>query len=109
LTGRRPGRKPGTQKTGGRQPGTRNKATLAKEAAQLALIDTDALKPLAYMLAILRDETAPRAERFAAAKEAAPYCHRKLASIEHTGEDGGPIKSQVEIIQWEIVDPKAEG
>ncbi len=31
--------------------------------------------PLEYMLQVLRDETLDRAERFAAAKEAAPYLH----------------------------------
>jgi hypothetical protein len=28
----------------------------------------------------------------AAAKDAAPYIHPRLAAIEHTGKDGGPIR-----------------
>jgi hypothetical protein len=31
------------------------------------------------------------------AKDAAPYMHARLASVEHTGRDGGPIKHKVEI------------
>lgn len=27
-----------------------------------------------------------------AARDAAPYVHPKLASVQHTGEDGGPLK-----------------
>jgi hypothetical protein len=30
--------------------------------------------------------------RLEAAKAAAPYCHPRLASIEQTGKDGGPIQ-----------------
>lgn len=47
--------------------------------------------PLEFMLNILRDETVPRDERMDAAKAAAPYVHAKLASVEHTGKDGGDI------------------
>lgn len=31
------------------------------------------------------------------AKDAAPYIHARLASVEHTGAEGGPIKHKVEI------------
>lgn len=44
------------------------------------------LTPLEYMLGILRDETADPKDRFAAAKECAPYVHPRLAAVEHTGE-----------------------
>ena len=47
--------------------------------------------PLDYMLQILRDEDRDTAERMDAAKAAAPYVHAKLASVEHTGKDGGEI------------------
>ena len=49
------------------------------------------IMPLEFMLNILRDETVPRDERMDAAKAAAPYVHAKLASVEHTGKDGGDI------------------
>jgi hypothetical protein len=40
------------------------------------------LTPLDYMLGILRDETKDAKDRFAAAKEAAPYLHPRLSSVE---------------------------
>jgi hypothetical protein len=57
------------------------------------------------MLEIMRTETDsditdPRvltdrlAMRFEAAKAAAPYIHPRLAAIEHTGPNGGPIESK---------------
>lgn len=44
------------------------------------------LTPLEYMLGILRDVSADPKDRFAAAKECAPYVHPRLAAVEHTGE-----------------------
>ena len=49
------------------------------------------LTPLEYMLGVLRDEGADPKDRMWAAEKAAPYVHAKLASVEHTGKDGGPI------------------
>lgn len=91
------GRPKGLPKTGGRKKGTRNKAT-AEKAAEIA---ASGLTPLDYMLSVMRDETVPRPERVDAANKAAPYIHPKLASIEHTGEDGGPLI--VKIIRFEDV------
>lgn len=48
--------------------------------------------PLDYMLSILRDEGMAPDARMDAAKAAAPYVHAKLASVEHKGEDGGPLQ-----------------
>lgn len=70
------GRPKGLPKSGGRQRGTPNKAVAAKEAE----IAASGLTPLDYMLSILRDVEKPYAERFDAAKNAAPYCHPKLAA-----------------------------
>jgi hypothetical protein len=63
-------------KTGGRTKGTPNRAT----AARASEIAAAGLTPLDYMLGILRDESKDAAERFEAAKQAAPYCHPKLAA-----------------------------
>lgn len=89
------GRPKGQPKTGGRQKGTPNRATAAK-AAEVA---ASGLTPLDYMLAVMRDENNDQAIRLDAANKAAPYIHPKLASIEHTGEDGGPLV--VKIIRFE--------
>jgi hypothetical protein len=31
------------------------------------------------------------------AKDAAPYMHPRLAAVEHTGEDGGPIDHSLSV------------
>lgn len=75
------------KKTGGRKKGARNKATLKRKAE----IATSGLSPLDYMLGILRDEEQEQSARFAAAQQAAPYCHPKLASTELKGPGNAPL------------------
>lgn len=70
-------------KTGGRQKGTPNRATAAKEAE----IAASGLTPLEFMLFVLRDELQPFDARMDAAKNAAPYCHPKRAPVNSDGED----------------------
>jgi len=62
----------------------------SREAAEKAA--SEGLTPLEFMLNVLRDETAAFDSRCWAAEKAAPYVHAKLASVEHTGEDGGPLQ-----------------
>lgn len=78
------GRPKGTPKTGGRKPGTPNRATAKREAE----IRASGLTPLDFMLAILRDEAKPDDLRFEAAKAAAPYVHPKLSNVDHKSSDG---------------------
>lgn len=75
----------------------------AREAADRAA--QDGLSPLDYMLSILRNEEADTKDRMWAAEKAAPYVHPKLANIEHSGKDGGPIP--VAVVERVIVRPKA--
>lgn len=82
----RGGAKPG-ERRGGRKKGVPNRASAAKVAA----IEASGLTPLDYLLSVLRDTILPRDARIEAAKAAAPYVHPKLANIELTGKDGGPI------------------
>jgi hypothetical protein len=71
----------GSRSGAGRKPGAINKATAkAREAAEAG-----GIMPLEFMLTIMRDPDAARAERLDMAKAAAPYVHAKLASIEHSG------------------------
>jgi hypothetical protein len=103
------GRKPGSPKTGGRKKGSLNKRT--EQAKQLtAELATEVLKrkrlsPLEYML---RQITAPMPEaktfeqklalrqfRMNAAKDAAPYLHPKLATIEHKGNVDASITGNI--------------
>lgn len=69
------------KKTGGRAKGVPNKASAAKAAKVAA----SGLTPLDYMLNVMRDDDADKADRMWAAEKAAPYVHAKLASVEHSG------------------------
>ena len=75
-------------KTGGRKPGSRNKATLAGAQTMRSALG-NGLTPLAHMLKVLRDRKLPRAERMEAAKAAAPYVHPKLQSTILSGTGAG--------------------
>ena len=77
----------GLPKTGGRQKGSQNRATAAKEAA----IASSGLTPLDYMLSLLRDAGNDALTRFEAAKAAAPYVHPKLSSTEVKGDPDAPV------------------
>lgn len=79
---------------GGKREGAGRKAgsvtTKTRETADKAV--EEGLTPLEYMLKILRDEGQTPSNRMWAAEKAAPYVHAKLASVEHKGEDGGPLQ-----------------
>lgn len=90
----------GARKGAGRKPGSTT--TRTREIAEKAFADGQ--MPLEYMLEVMRDKTAEGERRDKMAANAAPYVHPKLAAIEHTGKDGGPIEtrevSDVELAQW---------
>jgi len=50
------------------------------------------------MLQIMRDANGAVELRFEAAKASAPYIHPRLAAIEHSGTDGGPIDHSIAIV-----------
>lgn len=78
----------GARAGAGRKSGTPNKANAARQAE----IAAAGVTPLDYMLEVLRNPYADEKRRDWAAKEAAPYVHPKLASVEHGGPGGGPIQ-----------------
>ena len=80
-------------KTGGRKRGTRNKKTLEMIERVMAF----GTAPLDYLLGVMRNEKADPAARFEAAKAAAPYCHPKLAAIEHSGKDDAAVNVALNI------------
>ncbi|MDS1142402.1 hypothetical protein RE432_18365 [Pusillimonas sp. SM2304] len=86
---RRGGARPGA----GRKPGSATKKTreIADKAAK------DGITPLEVMLeAMISFRDAGELDRAASiAKDAAPYVHPRLAAIEHSGKDGGPLVVQV--------------
>lgn len=92
----------GRRQNAGRKAGSATKKTreIANRAAE------EGITPLEYMLRVMRQETdhedpkiaiAREAMAFEAAKAAAPYVHPRLAAIEHTGPEGGPIQQTVEL------------
>lgn len=82
----------GGKRTGaGRPRGRKNERTLKEKEALAA----SGLSPLDYMLSVMRNKKAPQDTRLTAAKSAAPYMHRALKSVEHSGEGGGPIEYEV--------------
>jgi hypothetical protein len=81
-------------KTGGRQKGVKNKASIERQAA----IAASGLTPVDFLLGIMRDTEAELGTRIDAGKAVAPYIHPKLANIEMTGKDGGPL--QVKLVQF---------
>jgi len=66
------------RKTGGRQKGTRNRATAEARAAA----EATGILPLDYMLSVMRDDNAQPKRRDAMAMAAAPYLHPKLSTVE---------------------------
>lgn len=76
----------------GRKAGSRNKRTqqAMDEAARGGIL------PLDVMLQAMRErfEAGDFKEAAAIAKDAAPYVHPRLASVQHAGDDGGPMQVQ---------------
>jgi hypothetical protein len=85
-------------RTGGRLKGTPNHASALRQK----LVAQSGETPLEHLLRIMRrkvpEDASPELRfqmeslSFEAAKAAAPYVHPKLATVEHTGKDGGAIK-----------------
>lgn len=66
------------KKTGGRQKGSRNKASVARERQ----VANSGLTPLDYMLQVMRNPRLPADRRDWAANASAPYVHPKLATLQ---------------------------
>lgn len=80
----------GAREGAGRKRGVPNKASSERQAA----VQASGMTPLDYMLSVLRDDDNEPHNRLDAAKAAAPYVHQRLAAVEHTGKDGGPIQHE---------------
>src|SRR5262249_18421896 len=77
---------------GGKRPGAgrpKGAASRANEQVRQEAAATGEL-PLAYMLRIMRDPGQPVGRRDEMAKAAAPFCHSRLSSVEHSGEISRP-------------------
>lgn len=82
------GSRPG-ERRGGRQKGVPNRASLARQAKVAA----EGVTPLDVMLRAMREHFDKKRfdEAASIAKDAAPYVHPKLAAVQHSGPNGGPI------------------
>lgn len=95
---------------GGARPGAgRKKGSATAKTREIAdKAASEGLTPLEFMLQIMRNEPSGDLDpsdslkanmmRFEAAKAAAPYIHPRLAAVEHTGRDGGPIDHSLEVV-----------
>ena len=91
------------RKTGGRQKGSRNRATAEARAAT----EATGILPLDYMLSVMPDANAEpkRRDAMAMAMAAAPYLHPRLSSAEATkGEQ--PSLAEKYGIRVEFVRPR---
>ncbi len=93
---------------GGARPGAGRKVGSAtKKTRELAdKVIASGLTPLEFMLSVMRDEGAERAERLDMAKAAAPYIHPRLSNVEAKVDASVETVSEV---RWSIVDPLTEG
>ena len=71
----------GRKKTGGRKPGVKNKATMAREKA-LADLVVDQTDPFSFFVSIMKNPDAPFEKREAAADRLLPYTRPKLSAVE---------------------------
>ena len=76
------GSKPGEHR-GGRKPGVKNHASIAREAA----VKSGGVTPLDFLISEMRNPKRPVAIRRQCARDAAPYVHPKLAAVEVSGGD----------------------
>jgi hypothetical protein len=63
--------------------------------------------PLDYMLRVLRDRTVDHDRRDKMAMAAAPFCHSRLAAIEHSGEIG--VKNARDVSDDELANIASRG
>lgn len=75
----------------GRPKGSKNKATVEREALAaeaIAAAKKTGISPLETLLTVMRGGPAAKKisdRMYAAAVAAAPYCHPRLAAVEHSG------------------------
>ena len=89
------GANPG-ERRGGRKIGTPNKRTQAV-ADTLAELGCNPIKGMAK---IAMDESQPMQLRATMYRELAQYVAPKRKAVEMTGEDGGPVKTEMAVREW---------
>jgi hypothetical protein len=95
---------------GGKRPGAgrpKGAASRANEEVRQEAAATGEL-PLAYMLRIMRDPSQPVGRRDDMAKAAAPFCHSRLSSVEHSGEISRPTVIRAPAVSATLEEWQAE-
>ena len=95
---------------GGKRPGAgrpKGAASRANEEVRQEAAATGEL-PLAYMLRIMRDPSQPVGRRDDMAKAAAPFCHSRLSSVEHSGEIARPTVIRAPAVSATLEEWQAE-
>ncbi len=85
----------GPRKGAGRKKGSLNRKGIptAKTKAEVReAVAASGETPMDYMLRVMRDPTITHERRDRMAGQVAPYVHAKLANVQVTGKDGGPIE-----------------
>lgn len=87
----------GSPKTGGRAPGTPNKATIEARQAIALFVDQNAHRLTEWLDAVAygdpsQDLKPNPAKAFELFQSVVEYHIPKLARTEHTGEGGGPVR-----------------
>lgn len=87
------------KKTGGRQKGSQNKRTRERTVLVTKAL-SEGISPLDVMLGAMRDawQSGKKAEAATYARDAAPYLHPKLSSIEHKGDPDNPLETVTHIV-----------
>jgi hypothetical protein len=85
----RGGRPPGYPRTGGRQPGTLNKKTVYARQ----ILEEHGADPVEALAKAMIDVKVPLDLRLDCAKALLPYVYPRLAAVEVTGRDGGPVET----------------
>lgn len=85
----------GARKGAGRKKGGANLKTTELRKA----IDQSGELPIEYMMRVMRDPQADDGRRDDMARAAAPYLHPRLAAVEVSGKDGGPIPLELLVTQ----------
>lgn len=88
----------------GRVKGVPNKATKAAREAIAAFVDANAEKLQEWLDAMAEESPKDAFNAFLALVE---YHVPKLARVEHTGEDGGPVEHTITRIVREVVRPRS--
>jgi hypothetical protein len=89
------------RKTGGRQKGTRNRATAEARVAA----EATGILPLDYMLSVMRDENADLKRRDAMAMAAAPFLHSKLSTVDAKLSGAGQTPNGISGLEISFVRP----